>query len=103
MSSTDLMQLLLSRFDASAAESIDEVFQLCITDEADYHIIIHDKQCAIVDGEHSDPSVVLTASITDFTDLMNGELDGMAAFMMGKLQVSGDMLLATKLTELFPH
>ena len=35
--------------------------------------------------------------------IMTGEVDGMQAFMMGKLRAEGDMMLATKLSELFPN
>jgi putative sterol carrier protein len=34
--------------------------------------------------------------------LMSGEVDGMQAFMMGQLKAEGDIMLATKLSELFP-
>jgi putative sterol carrier protein len=34
--------------------------------------------------------------------VMNGETDGMQAFMAGKLRAEGDMMLALKLGELFP-
>jgi putative sterol carrier protein len=33
---------------------------------------------------------------------VNGELNGMQAFMSGKLKVSGDIMLANRIPELFP-
>jgi putative sterol carrier protein len=33
---------------------------------------------------------------------MTGETDGMQAFMSGQLTVTGDLMLATRLPELFP-
>jgi putative sterol carrier protein len=37
----------------------------------------------------------------DYLSMMSGELNAMQAFMMGKLRVSGDMGLATKLQTVF--
>ena len=34
--------------------------------------------------------------------VISGETDGMQAFMAGKLRAEGDMMLALKLSELFP-
>lgn len=34
--------------------------------------------------------------------IVSGETDGMQAFMSGKLRTEGDMMLAMKLSELFP-
>jgi len=34
--------------------------------------------------------------------IVSGETDGMQAFMGGKLRAEGDMMLALKLSELFP-
>ncbi len=37
----------------------------------------------------------------DFIALMTGELNGMTAFMTGKLQLEGDLMLAQKLSSMF--
>ena len=39
----------------------------------------------------------------DLADLLSGELDGMTAFMTGKLQLDGDMMFAQQLGALFPQ
>ena len=36
-------------------------------------------------------------TLEDFMSMVNGELDGTTAFMMGKLKVAGDMGIAMKL------
>jgi putative sterol carrier protein len=33
---------------------------------------------------------------------MSGDINGMTAFMTGKLKATGNVMLATKLTSLFP-
>jgi putative sterol carrier protein len=39
-------------------------------------------------------------SSNDFMDLVEGRLDGVMAFMKGKLKVKGDMMLAMRLQSL---
>ncbi len=37
----------------------------------------------------------------DYIDMMAGRLDGMQAFMMGKIKVQGDIMLASRLMSFF--
>jgi putative sterol carrier protein len=45
--------------------------------------------------------MTLTMAAGDFVDLTQGKLNGMTAFMSGKLKIAGDMGLAMKLQSLF--
>jgi putative sterol carrier protein len=45
--------------------------------------------------------VTLTFSLADFLRFVAGQLDGMQAFMAGKLQLAGDMMFATTLQTWF--
>jgi putative sterol carrier protein len=38
----------------------------------------------------------------DWIAMCNGQLNGMTAFMTGKLKTTGDIMLAQRLTTLFP-
>jgi putative sterol carrier protein len=49
------------------------------------------------EGETTSPSMTLSMDASDFVSMVNGELNAMAAFMQGKIKVSGDMSLAMKL------
>lgn len=51
----------------------------------------------VVSNDEADADCVLTISISDFVAMVEGELDGTSAFMMGKLKVDGDMGIAMKL------
>jgi len=35
-------------------------------------------------------------------EVMSGETDGMQAFMTGRIRADGDIMLATRLTSIFP-
>jgi putative sterol carrier protein len=65
-----------------------------------------DQGVIYIDGNQSPPSVsnddtaadcTIKMDFGDFTDLIGGKLDGMTAFMTGKLKIEGDMGVAMKL------
>lgn len=97
-----VFQTMLARFDPQAADGFDKVIQYDI-DGANWHVVIKDGTCEVVEAEHDDPDVTLAMSEETFIAVMTGELDGTAAFMSGKLQASGDMMLTMKLAALFPE
>ena len=98
----DIVDTMKSKFNADAAAGLDLVFQFDIEDGDTYHLIIKDGACDIVEGANDAPNVTLIMDSETMIGVMTGELDGMQAFMMGKLRAEGDMMLATKLNELFP-
>lgn len=54
----------------------------------------------VSEGAADEPEVAVSMSDTDFVDLVEGRLQGMTAFMEGKIQIDGDMGLALQLQEL---
>src|SRR5947207_5290294 len=52
-------------------------------------------------GTPDAPRVALAFSLADFLRFVAGQLDGMQAFMGGKLRLSGDMMFATTLQTWF--
>jgi putative sterol carrier protein len=52
-------------------------------------------------GTPDTPRVTLKFSLADFLRFVAGQLDGMQAFMAGKLQLAGDMMFATTLQTWF--
>jgi len=91
------------RFNASAAQGMDAVIQYDLSGEggAQYHAIIKGGACTINEGPHGSPTMTLKMAAPDFVELISGKLDGMSAFMSGKLQIQGDMGLAMKMGSLF--
>ena len=65
-----------------------------------------DQGVVYIDGNANPPDVsnddkaadcTLNMAFSDFDDMINGKLDGMTAFMTGKLKIEGDMGVAMKL------
>ena len=98
----DVVTTMKSKFNADAAAGLDLVFQFNLEDGDDYHLIIKDGTCEINNGSHDSPNVTLIMTSETMINVMTGKQDGMQAFMMGKLRAEGEMMLATKLTKLFP-
>ncbi|MBP5981284.1 MAG: SCP2 sterol-binding domain-containing protein [Halomonas sp.] len=101
--SVNTLEKLQSRFNPQAAEGMDEVFQFHFSDAGDHYLIIKDRTLDVQEGEHDDPSVSLTMSTDTLKGIMSGDINGMTAFMTGKLKATGNVMLATKLTSLFPN
>jgi putative sterol carrier protein len=102
---TDVNQTIAkfqSNFNPSAAAGMDSVFQFNVTDADSYFLTIKDQNCSIDKGVNDDANITLIMDSATLSGLSDGSLDGMQAFMSGKLRVEGDMMLAMKLHELFP-
>lgn len=91
-------------FNPSAAQRLDVVIQYNITGEGggNWNITIKDGSCQIQEGSHDSPTVTLTMSNETWLSMVNKEINGMQAFMSGQLKVSGDIMLAQRIEQLFP-
>ena len=99
----DIIEQMKAKFNADAAAGMENVFQFSIEDGDDFFVAVNDSNFEIGNGSHDDPSVTLIMSTETLVGIMTGETDGMQAFMAGQLRAEGDMMLATKLGELFPQ
>ncbi|MDM8349585.1 SCP2 sterol-binding domain-containing protein [Pseudomonas sp. sp1636] len=102
MSVADIVNTMQSKFNAGAAAGLDLVFQFNIEDGENYALIIKDGTCTVEKGENANANVTLIMDTETLKGITSGETDGMQAFMGGKLRAEGDMMLAMKLSELFP-
>lgn len=55
----------------------------------------------IIEGPNDAPTVTLTASLSDYLKLVNGELRGGIAMVSRRLKVHGSVQLASKLDSIF--
>lgn len=96
-----IINKLPQRFVAENAQDFEAVFQFILNDDSDFYLDIKNGTCASVLGEHDDPNITLIMDAQTMIDVVNGEIDGLAAFMGGKLRAEGNVLLAPKLSSLF--
>jgi putative sterol carrier protein len=91
-------------FSPSAAQGLDAVFQFDVTGEGggNWNITIKHGACQVQEGTHEAPTVTLTMSAETWLGIVNKELNGMQAFMSGQLQATGDVMLASRIEQLFP-
>lgn len=100
----ETFEQLHKNFQPEVAGDIDAVFQWELLGDAggNWHMIVKDGACELVEGKHPSPAVSQTSTAEVFLAMVNNELNPMAAFMSGKLKVKGNMLLAQKITEIWP-
>jgi putative sterol carrier protein len=107
MSTAESVQQIFSempnRLNPQAAQGLDCVIQYDLMGDGggQYHSKIKDGAATITPGPAASPNMTITMNAQDFVDMTSGKLDGMSAFMSGKLRIAGDMGLAMKLQSLF--
>ncbi|GHO73323.1 hypothetical protein KSD_10940 [Ktedonobacter sp. SOSP1-85] len=103
MTVAETFQALQSRFKPEGSAGLNKTFQFNITGEqaGSYAAKIENQTCQLIEGGVEKPDVVFTVKDTDWLDITAGKLDPMNAFMSGKIKLTGDMMLATRLQGLF--
>lgn len=96
---SELIRKLPAAFVAEAASGTDCTIQFEVSNPM--HVTIRNGACTVHDGRSAAPDVSVRMADADFVALMTGELNGMAAFLSGRLAVDGDLLLAQRLPALF--
>ena len=96
---TELVKRLPGVFQPEAAADTNCVVQFNASRPV--HIVIKDGTCAAKDGAASSADVTITMDDDDLVSLLKGDLNGMTAFMTGKLQLEGDLMLAQRMFGFF--
>jgi putative sterol carrier protein len=99
----EFMIRMQGAFQPEKAAGLDVTIQLKLTgvQSAEYFVVIKDSKCTVTQGTVPAAKLTVTADTVDFMKIFTGQLDGMQAFMQGKLRLGGDMNLALKLLNLF--
>jgi putative sterol carrier protein len=104
MTTKEIFTEMQKRMDANPAKlaGIKAVFQFDIggADPGAYSVAIADGKAAVNEGTSASPDIAITMASNDFAEMVEGKLDGMTAFMGGKLKVKGDPMLAMQLQTL---
>lgn len=85
--------------DPSRTGGLTAIYQFNLTGEdgATYQIQLTPETALVSEGEKDSPNCTLEITADDFKEMVQGNLNGTAAFMSGKLRVTGDLGLAMRL------
>jgi len=99
----ELMSKMPKAFLPEKAPGLDAVIQFKFsgTEAGDWFATIKNDKCTVEQGAYPTPKMTLSADSADYVKIFTGELDGMQAFMAGKLKLAGDLNLAMKLMTMF--
>ena len=99
----DLMSKMPKAFLPEKAPGLDAVIQFKFSgaEAGEWYAAIKDGKCVTEKGTHPSPKMTLSADSSDYVKIFTGEMDGMQAFMQGKIKLAGDLNLAMKLMTMF--
>jgi putative sterol carrier protein len=92
------------RFAPDKAKGVNDVIQWVVTDQGNEHpytATIHDGVCETARGRADKATVTLTTDLVSFIRLISGQAHGPQLFMGGKLQISGNLMFATRVETFF--
>ncbi len=98
-----LIQGLINGFPPQKAAGLNVEIQLHLTGEGggDWVLRIADSKISAAPGTATSPQLTITAALADILAITQGKLDGTAAFLQGKIKLSGDTGLAMRMVSLF--
>ena len=89
---------------ATAAANITAVYQVTVSppDQGEWILRVQNGKVVGEKGRADQPDVTLQASASDWLDMTTGKVDSMVAFFLGKLNVTGNFILARRLRDILP-
>lgn len=81
--------------DKAAGKSAVIQYDITLPDSAQsWQVVVGDGKATTTKAGDKEPNVTLVLASADFLRVISGKLNGVQAFMSGKLKVKGDMMLA---------
>ena len=99
MSAKEIINQMPGAFLPEAAVGVEAIIQYNVA--APMYAQIANGECSVHEGTHDDPTVSLTTSDEDLISILKGDMDGVTAFMTGKLQIDGDIMFAQRMNSFF--
>ena len=101
----ELFAEVARRFDPGSAGALNVVFEwrveLPAAPPACYQLVVEAGRCGFQRDGSAEPSVVLTLSLSDLTDLITGRVTASRLLLAQRLRIEGNVLLAARLPGLF--
>ncbi len=101
---SELMSKMPAAFIPEKAQGVNSTvhFKFTGAEPGEWNAVIKDGKVAVAQGAPAGPAnMTLMADSSDYVKIFTGELDGMQAFMQGKIKLAGDLNLAMKLMQMF--
>jgi putative sterol carrier protein len=76
-------------------------FKFMGEESGEWFAVIKDGKCMVQQGVHPSPTTTLTTDSSQYITIVTGELNGMQAYMEGKIKVMGDLTSAINLVVMF--
>lgn len=104
MTIQEFFDALPSRFVPAASEGVNAVYQFNLSGEqgGQYQLHVADRSCRVVPGVHPSPDITLSMAGQDCLAVLEGRLNGVTAYLNGRLKMDGDIGLAMRLAAFFP-
>lgn len=88
------------------AKDMSTTIRWCLTGRADdgtdiYQLEVDHGIVRTTKGEQGEPKLTVTMDAVEFLRLASGNLDPMQAYFKGRIQLTGDIMAAAKLAQLF--
>jgi putative sterol carrier protein len=92
--------------DTSAAAGTTTAIKWVVTGRPDggsdvYHLLIEEGRARTERGETAEARLTVTLDGVEFLKLASGNSDPMQAYFTGRIQLSGDIMVAAKLAQMF--
>ena len=104
MKVAESFEIMQARFSPTAAAGLNVTFRWRITGDegGEWTFNINNQTCQMLPGGAENPDLTLMMSDADWLSMYEGELNYLNAITTGKIQMTGDTMLATRLPDLFP-
>ncbi len=96
----DKLETMRDRVDVSGTDFLAVQVNLTDADPGVFYVEIKDHRLTIAPYDYHDRSCAITISMANFNKLIDGKLDPVLAFTLGKLKVEGDLGKALEFAKL---